>query len=69
MAKTYAPARRTQRYDPAPARDNQELIAVGNRIATGVERLYTLLDDFFGTYLNARFSHGKPGDRWPRRRY
>ena len=27
-----------------------------------------LLDEFFGSFLNAKFPYGKPTDRWPRRR-
>ena len=36
-------------------------------ILSRLERIERLLDDFAGTFLNARFPYGKPQDRWPRR--
>jgi hypothetical protein len=43
------------------------LQATLDRIAEQGERLETRLDEFFKTYLDARFPHGKPTDRWGRR--
>lgn len=36
------------------------------RIAATLERIEGQLDEFFRTFLNARFKYGTPVDRWGR---
>jgi hypothetical protein len=43
--------------------DDNEL----ERIARSLERLEQRFDEFARAFLNARFPHGRPVDRWGRR--
>ena len=36
-------------------------------ITERLQKLYELLDEAYGAYLNARFPYGRPTDRWGRR--
>lgn len=37
------------------------------RLIAAIERFERKCDEFFGSYLNAKFPYGKPVDRWSRR--
>jgi hypothetical protein len=45
-----------------------EVLEVLRAIHRELVALRTRGDEFARSYLNARFPHGKPDDRWPRRR-
>jgi hypothetical protein len=37
------------------------------RLERRLARIERMLDEFFGAFLNAKFPHGQPTDRWGRR--
>ena len=58
----------TQQPSPPDGRSGdreqlEELRAIRRELAA----LRRLVDEFAASYLNARFPHGKPADRWSRR--
>ena len=53
-------------YERPPAADEKTLEEM-RAIRAELKALRRLLEEFAGTYLNARFPHGKPTDRWWRR--
>ena len=55
----------TNRGDRPPK--NPEAIEVLKEILDRLERLDDRFDEFAGTFLNAKFPHGKATDRWARR--
>ncbi len=50
-----------------PAIDD-DLLAEVRGIRLALVKLTEVLDAFAGVFLNTRFPHGKPTDRWGRRR-
>jgi hypothetical protein len=57
----------TQLNRPSPDwRNEDQQQRTNERIATALEKIARILDDFAHVYLNARFS-GKGSDRWSRR--
>jgi hypothetical protein len=47
---------------------SQQAIAELQAIRRELGGMRQLFDRFFAVYLNARFPHGKPTDRWGKRR-
>jgi hypothetical protein len=56
------------RDDQLQPREEIDSHAVLRRILEELRALRALIDEFAGSYLNAKFPYGEPDDRWRRRR-
>jgi hypothetical protein len=67
MSRVRPPQEQSQPVESAADRFRAQVIAILERIEARQLREAERTDEFRKVYLNAKFPHGKPIDRWGRR--